>query len=780
MSNTHEWCSPGVEPEKDNLQDVPLDQVPDWVSAHCQGDLVHIPDVSALPQNNSLRGLLEPQGILTLVTLPLFHGSSCFGFAGFDAVRVQKDWSSDEIALLKVMTVLLTNAEIRRLHEQRLVEARAAAEAASLAKGEFLANMSHEIRTPLHGTVSMIELLKGTRLTTTQMEFLEMAESSAESLLNVINDILDFSKIEAGKLELTPRFFDLEDEVYRLASLVSTKAREKDIDMLVRLDPAAPRLVEADNLRLRQILSNLLFNAVKFTDSGHILLNVQCVDVEDALVRLRFSVEDTGIGIPQEKIPLIFDQFAQVDGSASRRHGGTGLGLAICQQLVRLMGGTIAATSTVNKGSTFFFELELPWKHAHALMPEGLLTLSEHRALIVDDMAINRRILGEYLTSWGIAHDSVNSALGALRLLAQAAENGQTYSFMLLDHAMPGMNGLELARTLYINAAPSPLRVILMTSKWDMLNSDQCANLGIWTALPKPVAASDLFNAIGDCLFGRQGMGCTTDEELSLESENAESESGPARGHVLVVDDHRINRKTAKLLLEKLGFRVSTAENGLEALDMVRFENFDMIFMDVQMPMMDGYETSRAIRALGERYADLPIIALTANAMENDRARCLEAGMTDYLPKPLPWDRLLTVIREHQSPPRQEVGQSLEGLDFHHNDFLNRYDLELDVAREILQEFLADGPDTLDEILRAMEHRDAGTSALVHRFKGPCSYVGAQRLQDLCGKILTEVAHNQWNKAETLTRELASAWENFTAAAHAWLEGSEHPDFVKE
>jgi protein-histidine pros-kinase len=377
-------------------------------------------------------------------------------------------------------------------------------------------------------------------------------------------------------------------------------------------------------------------------------------------------------------------------------------------------------------------------------------------------------------------HDSVNSALGALRMLAQAAENEQPYSVMLLDQAMPGMDGLELARTLFVNASPASPRVILMTSKWGMLNSDQCANLGIWATLPKPVAASDLFNAIGDCLLGRQGMGCAPDEEAPLESRNEALEPGPTRGHVLVVDDHRINRKTAALLLERLGFRVTTAENGLEALDIVRSDNFDMVFMDVQMPMMDGYETSRAIRALGERFSDLPIIALTANAMENDRARCLEAGMTDYLPKPLPWDRLLTVLREHQRPARQESEQSQEGLDFHHNDFLSRYDLELDVAREILQEFLADGPATLDEILRAMKQRDAGTSALVHRFKGPCSYVGAQRLQDLCGIIMTELAHDQWDKAEALVRNLASAWENFAVAAHSWLEGSPHASCGKE
>ncbi len=769
MTNTHEWCSPGIEPEKDNLQDVPMDMVPDWIAAHSRGDLVHIPDVSALPQSDPLRGILEPQQIRTLIALPLFHGSSCFGFAGFDAVRTQKDWSSDEIALLKVMTVLLTNAEIRRLHEQRLVEARAAAEAASLAKSEFLANMSHEIRTPLHGAVSMIDLLKGTRLNKEQREFLEMAESSAESLLNVINDILDFSKIEAGKLELTPRFFDLEEEVYRLASLVSAKAREKDVELLVRIDPAAPRLVEADNLRLRQVLSNLLCNAVKFTDSGHILLDVQCVDVEEGRVRLRFSVEDTGIGIPEDKIPIIFDQFAQVDGSASRRHGGTGLGLAICQQLVRLMGGDVTATSALNKGSTFSFEIELTWKRAQGSASEGLFTLRGHRALIVDDLAINRRILSEYLTVWGVEHNAVNSALGALRLLTQAAEDGRPYSFMLLDHSMPDMDGLELARALSLDALPFPPRVILMTSKWGMLNSDQCSDMGIWASLPKPVAASDLFNAIGDCLLGHRGQGCAPDEDAATDNENEEPGHIPVRGHVLVVDDHRINRKTATLLLEKLGFRVSTAENGLEALDLVRSEDFDMIFMDVQMPMMDGYETSRTIRAMGGKFADLPIIALTANAMENDRERCLEAGMTDYLPKPLPRDRLLAVLREHERPPRQETGPSVERRNFHHQDFLTRYDLELDIAREILQEFLADGPDTLEEILRAVRLRDAGAAALAHRFKGPCSYVGAQRLQDLCAKIMAEAEQSHWDQVETLVGTLTSAWEDFTSAAHAWL-----------
>ncbi len=781
MSNTHEWCAPGIAPEKDNLQDVPNSLFPDWVGAHVRGDLVHVPCVAALDGEDALRRILEPQGIKTLITLPLFHDGHCFGFVGFDAVQSEKKWSEEEIALLKVMAVLLTNAEIRRLHEEHLIEAKAAAEAASLAKSEFLANMSHEIRTPLHGTVGMIDLLKSTRLSREQREFLDMAESSAESLLNVINDILDFSKIEAGKLELASRFFDLEDEVYRLASLVSARAREKDLELLVRFDPAAPRRVEADNLRLRQVLSNLLFNAVKFTNVGHILLNVQCVDVEEGRVRLRFSVEDTGIGIPEDKLAIIFDQFSQVDGSASRRYGGTGLGLAICQQLVRLMGGHIAVRSRLDEGSTFYFELDLPWVRVEDSEPETLFTLRGYRALVVDDVAINRRILSEYLTAWGVEHECVNGSLGALRVLNQAAENMRPYDFMLLDHAMPGMDGLELAKTLQANTRlPSP-RIILMTSMWGLLSTEQCTDLDIWASLPKPVAASDLFNAIRDCLLGQRGVGCTMAEDEAHEEETG-AQPDHARRHVLVVDDHPINRKTAGLVLEKLGYRVSTAENGLEALDMLRVENFAMVFLDVQMPVMDGYETSRTIRAMGGRFSDLPIIALTANAMESDRERCLAAGMTDYLPKPLPKDRLLAILKEQEAPV-QTVQKPVEPVrDFHHQEFLARYDLEVDVAAEILRDFLADGLEGLLAVQDAVQQRNEQTEALAHRFKGPCSYVGANRLRDLCAAIMAEAVAGRWEQADALSRELDPAWEDFAREARAWLndQGADAPETTGE
>lgn len=277
MVNTHEWCAEGISPEIENLQALPMEFVPTWVNAHINNEQTHFPRVKELPIDHPVREILDPQGVLSIITLPLFHEGHCFGFVGFDSVKEEKDWNDYEIALLEVMAAILTNVEIRRIYENELVEAKSQAEISNLAKSEFLANMSHEIRTPLHGVVSMINLLKETELTKEQLDFLEMAESSSETLLNVINDILDFSKMEAGRLELVTRMFNLEDEISRIASINSAKAAEKNIELLVRFDPSAPRMVQGDNLRLRQVITNLVSNALKFTEKGHVLIDVQLV-----------------------------------------------------------------------------------------------------------------------------------------------------------------------------------------------------------------------------------------------------------------------------------------------------------------------------------------------------------------------------------------------------------------------------------------------------------------------------------------------------------------------
>jgi len=778
MNNTHEWCAQGTAPQVDQLQDIPNSLVPSWVAAHRKGETLLIADVSALSDTDPLRQLLEPQGIQTLITLPLTQGDSCFGFVGFDLVRTTKQWSNEEIALLKVLTELFTNAEVRREHENHLIKAKAQAEAASLAKSEFLANMSHEIRTPLHGVVSMIGLAKETDLTPEQREFMNMAETSAESLLSVINDILDFSKIEAGKLELTPRLFNLETEVLRLASLMSAKAREKDLELQVRYDLEAPRMVEADNLRLRQILTNLLANAVKFTEQGHVLLNVQCLGTAPNETRLRFTVEDTGIGIPESRLADIFDQFTQVDGSSSRMYGGTGLGLAIARQLVIRMGGDLEVGSVLGRGSSFSFELTLPWQDSAE--PDSARDLQGRRALVVDDMAVNRRVFAEYLSAWGVTHDSAATAAAALELLEAEATAGRMYDFILLDHAMPETNGLDLAQRIKQEPGWRETKLILLTSMWGMVGKDQCRACGICAALPKPVAASDLFNAIFDCLRGGQA---TKIESETRAEEGMSSQTGPTIPageqptlNVLLVDDHPINRKSAHMVLKKMHCVVATAENGLDALELVQTQDFDLVFMDVQMPIMDGYEATQAIRELGGKFARLPIIALTANAMEGDRERCLAAGMNDYLPKPMPRQDLLTMLEKYRHPVPGDSAENEPLLDdvpiFNVETLLTNYDQDVEMAREMARDFLDQTSGdlaALEQVLHAREPSRAGKEA--HRLKGPCAYVGAERMGELAAMIERSLRDEQWEQSLVLYAELQRVWRVFGKAVSDWLEG---------
>ncbi len=781
MINTHEWCAPDITPEIDNLQELPTVMFPDWVNAHLKGDMTYYPVVADLPPEHSVRQILEPQGVQSIVTLPLYHDGHCFGFVGFDSVRKPKEWNEYEIMLLRVMSTILTNAEIRRAYEQSLLNAKAESEAASLAKSEFLANMSHEIRTPLHGVISMINLLKGTVLTEEQQEFLQMADSSAESLLNVINDILDFSKIEAGKLELIPRIFDLEDEITRLLNIFSARAKEKEVELLVRYELSAPRVIEADNFRLRQVLNNLLSNAIKFTDTGYVLLNVRCLSADNDRAELEFSVEDTGIGIPQEKIAVIFEQFAQVDGSSSRKFEGTGLGLAICRRLVSLMKGSLSVESVLGQGSKFMFNITVPFRNSKSSLLEEQFPLKGRKALIVDDISINRRILSEYLTSWGVEHDMASNSLSALRLINSPAEDVRPYDFMILDQAMPGMDGVELAKLLSSNKQAATPKIILMTSMWGLLSQAQAAEVGISSLIPKPTAPSDLLNAIRDCIYGHRFSDKPEQakEESSPGAEARDNQPEPVKRNVLVVDDRVINRKAASFMIEKLGFKVYAAENGLEALSIVQEVNFHMVFLDVQMPVMDGYETCKAIRSLGGRYAALPIIALTANATESSREACLAAGMNDYLSKPMEKDKLIAIINTYDShaseiDDTEEEQNDLGGfMDFNHSDLLSRYGDELEFIKELLSDFISEGTANLKEMTEAVAKHDNETEAIAHRLKGSCSYAGADKMKELCALIMGASSKGNWKSAENYARQTPAAWDAFAAAAGLWMDSAD-------
>ena len=539
-SNAHEWCAAGVEPMIDELQDVPLAGIEDWVEAHRSDRMMHVPSVPDLPLDSALRGILEPQGILTLITVPLWHHGACLGFVGFDAVSHRKDWTADEMTLLEVLAELFTNAWMRRDREHQLIQARQDAEQASVAKSRFLATMSHELRTPMNGVLGMTELLLTSELDARQRQFAEAVHRSGEQLMLLLNDVLDVAKVESGRMELESAQFDPRVLTADIAELATPGAKAKGLRLEVATDPRLPAFVVGDQGRLRQVLTNLMGNAIKFTREGVVRLRVDVVarDGSEAgrpTATLRWEVSDTGPGIDPAILPRLFEPFTQADTSIARKYGGTGLGLTIVRELVDLMSGDLSVTSEPGAGATFGVTLEFP--------------------------------------------------------LAQTAE-----------------------------PIPVPDRAVAPTASP--------------VPVPDPAAAPAASPVVG----------C----------------------RVLVAEDNTVNRMLAQAHLKALGCDVLLATDGSEALDVVASQAVDVVLMDCRMPVLDGFEATRAIRAReaevaagdvaaavgGPAVRRLPIVALTANVMEDDRDACLAAGMDGFLSKPYSRAELLAVLEQWAPAPR--------------------------------------------------------------------------------------------------------------------------------